>query len=356
MWMLDIPRRAWWHLSPASPTMMVSNPADANTIYGVIGTDRVLDLGTYFVEGGGLVDANGATITASLITRQMNAGAVGVKNFREGRVAYTGSMDLGIEGRDTVETRTVTMPSSVGHGRAVFPVGITDEALTITISQDSTTESLDLFGLEIDYRPLPLTRSGGPGGVLSAIDVIGSDHTGAGAASLEARGLLAESYPISLVANSNPLVSGLAYCGLVEVEAGVPITEIVLGVAVAGVNTTGVTRMEVGLLTSAGVTLATSGNIKSHANWLATGLKGFPLSAAYTPAGSGTVSLYAVVLQVGAWGTAVQLGRQGTTAVLTKPLVGFARAVAKSTGRTAITGTLTLIDQGGNENLWFGVR
>src|SRR5678809_788858 len=105
----------------ASAISLTSSPADANAIYGVVATDRVLDLGTYFVTDGGQVDADGSTITASLITRQLNAGSVGVKNFREGRVVYTGPVELGIEGRDTVETRTVEMPSSTGHGRAVFP-------------------------------------------------------------------------------------------------------------------------------------------------------------------------------------------------------------------------------------------
>ncbi len=367
MWICDIPRRVWWQVSPGSYSWLANNPMTPGHLYATRDDGHIYNLHTYFEPDIAVkLDADAAPITATLKTRMVNGGQVGFKNFREARVDYdlqggvSPTLTIGVTGETSEnDLGSIDLVTTGPHAREPVTMNATDQGLQFTITQDTACGDCRLFGLEIDYRPMPLTRGAGvtAGGALTGGGAGSSSAAGISGFNLVARGLAAESYPISLIANSNALISGVVYCGLVEVPVDVPITEVVLGVAQAGLGTTALTRMEVGLLSTAGVTLATSGNIKTNPNWLTSGAQRFPLSAPYTPTGTGqTVSLYACVLQVGAWGTQLLVGRQGTSAVLTKPVTGFARPVAKVNGRTDISGTLTLIAQGANENIWVAVR
>lgn len=174
---------------------------------------------------------------------------------------------------------------------------------------------------------------------------------------LAARGLIAETYDLEAsIGNGTTIGTQAIYGSLVGLAAGDVITNIVACVPVAGAGTVP-TLIKLAIVSTAGVVLAATANIAASAGWTSVGLPQFALTTPYTIPSNG--GYYIAFLQNGAFATTpLQLMRVGSNNIATVSAIGsgVAAYVAGGTGKTDITGTLTLTNPGGGTSLWFGVN
>lgn len=121
------------------------------------------------------------------------------------------------------------------------------------------------------------------------------------------KGFLSETFPAQCSGGLVTVASQRIYGGGIGLAAGDVVTNIHVGVAVAGTSTAP-TTIRLGLATSAGVIVATTADLHASANWTETGIPTSALTVpgAYTVPSDGLY--YPCFLQNGSWaGTAMQL-------------------------------------------------
>ena len=169
-YVLDIPRRVWWKVTLSQqPNSYCADVLTGKNFYISDGFQRVLDIApTYTPSSSYRTDVGSSTISASLTTRVLHGGQVGLKGFRDGRLRYklnsaTSVATCGVtvtEANDGATVNTATLAEFGGYDREVFPISADSEGIQVAISQANSCDLFELYGMEIDYRPLPLSRGG----------------------------------------------------------------------------------------------------------------------------------------------------------------------------------------------------
>lgn len=130
--------------------------------------------------------------------------------------------------------------------------------------------------------------------------------------SAQSLGFQAWNYNPGIVGNTSALVAGTVYATGIYLAGGVVVTNIdfIISTAAAGTDPTGV---YVGLVDPSGNVRAVSNNVGGLAGWKSANL-GFvraPLSAPFTVSPAETGLWYAMLLQVGSWGTTQPVFKRG---------------------------------------------
>ncbi len=168
---LDIPRRIWWEVDPNSghANSMVSNPLTGNNLYVSDGHPYVADWAPFFTPSASYrTDVGGTAPAASLTTRIIHGGSVGLKSFRDGRARYrldsvSSAATMGITSRSEADNSTF-VTNSLAEGllrdRVQFDISGEAEGVQLTVTQTDACDLCELYGFEIDMRALPLSRGG----------------------------------------------------------------------------------------------------------------------------------------------------------------------------------------------------
>lgn len=162
------------------------------------------------------------------------------------------------------------------------------------------------------------------------------------------QGLIAESFPRAVANTSFTLLSGQGNGYAVGLRAGDVISHVVVGINGAGAS---LTRVELGLFTSAGVKCAVTGDVK--ASVAGTSLLDAALTASYTVPSDGLY--FPVILCVHA-GTAISVATGPGVASYVSAAIngGVPAGVQTGTGLTDLSGAQTFAAAGG-KSLWFGL-
>lgn len=166
-WVLDIPRRVWWQLDMAlPPSWYCSDATDASVLYVTNEQDPyVYDFGPFFDPvTASTTDADGSDIAGFLQLRYLTAQQLGRKGWRQGRLNYNlqgTSSTITIETSDTetaFATTTLGTTDLPNRAREEFDISGESRELAIEITQPNECDLCEIYGLEIEYRPMPLSR------------------------------------------------------------------------------------------------------------------------------------------------------------------------------------------------------
>lgn len=169
-WILDIPRRVWWKVTPsAQANCYAPNPLTGQNLYVTDGNTRVVDWAPFFTPSASYrVDVGGTAPSASLTTRILHNGQLGLKVWRDGRIRYnlasaTSAPTLTVTAtaaQDGTTFSTTSISEGLARDRTPFTVAGVAEGVEATIAQSDACDTCELYGLELDFRPLPLSRGG----------------------------------------------------------------------------------------------------------------------------------------------------------------------------------------------------
>lgn len=173
-----------------------------------------------------------------------------------------------------------------------------------------------------------------------------------------ATGLITENFDLSTASANLSPVSGTVYGSALGFQVGDVVTNILIGIAVAG-SGTAPTLFRVGLADLSNNVLAISAELHASSLLTSAGIAAIPMGTPYIVPASGT--LKPVLLKVGAFGTTdIALARASITAgSLVNPIgAGIRRVATYGTAQTDLPAVNSALAQSGaavTTNFWFGV-
>jgi len=170
--MCNVAQRAWWRLTNMTAGCWVTSLDGNELYYGDALTNRVLATsGIFSPSAGNRMDANGLAITPSIEFRPVGQGT-GTKSYAWGhldfdmRDAYADNplMDVIVKTGIEADTNLVPPESPLGEsstlGRPRFTINQSAQAMTVALQQSGPSAKTELYSLELQQRPQPLTGEG----------------------------------------------------------------------------------------------------------------------------------------------------------------------------------------------------
>lgn len=171
--MCNVPSRSWWRCTNIKATMFTSATNVKEELYFADrGAARVNTISGIFTPGSGNInDADGTAVAPTLEFRALGQGT-GVKSFGFGRVSYflndpgahsptiavTGKLGLRASVSFTPPESPLAANSDVTRKR--FSLARDAQALTVRLAQSGPSANTEVYGLEVEQRPYPLTEEG----------------------------------------------------------------------------------------------------------------------------------------------------------------------------------------------------
>jgi hypothetical protein len=171
----------------------------------------------------------------------------------------------------------------------------------------------------------------------------------------QAFGLIAQNMRIDNATSTNALTAGTINAAGIWLPGSITVTNIVYRLTTAGAGAAP-TGMYVGLVDPHGDVIAVSNNLASSSVWTGVGMREVPLSAPVTLSDSEVGLYYAMLLQVGSFGTTqpvfargILWGGSGVNGALAYGAMGTGVSALPAVGSQA-----TIVSAGGL-NLWVAV-
>lgn len=170
--MCDVARRAWWRLTNMPAMAWVASVYGTELYYGDGSTNRIVTTsGIFSPTAANKADANGVAIQPTIEFRPVGQGT-GIKAYAWGhldfdmRDAASDNPTMAITVKTGINANvTLTPPESpLGETttlvRPRFQINRNAQAATVALAQSGPSASTEIYALEVQNRPQPLTGEG----------------------------------------------------------------------------------------------------------------------------------------------------------------------------------------------------
>jgi hypothetical protein len=171
--MCNVPRRAWWRLTNVRATMFAQAVgANEELYYSDRATNRVTKLsGVFAPTAANKNDADGTAVAPLLEYRLLGQGP-GLKAYGFGRLTYdmrdsaSDNPTLAVAVAPGVEATTYAavaespFAETTDATRKRFAIGKDSQGLNVKLTQTGASSKTEVYALEVESRPYPLTHDG----------------------------------------------------------------------------------------------------------------------------------------------------------------------------------------------------